>query len=86
MASMVLDTNVVGRTVISREDLPEILMSHFRTKWVRFVVEDGNVTLFPVDAKRQLARIDEMCGRLAGRGWSSEEFIKNKRLEKELEV
>ena len=66
--------------VISRSILPEPIFSFIKTEKIRVFKENENVVLSPI--KKQ-AKIEELCGKY--NKLLSEEFIKQKAIEKELE-
>jgi len=66
--------------VINRSILPEPIFSYIKTEKINVFWENGNVVLSPV---MKQTKIDELCGKYDK--LSSEEFIKQKAIEKELE-
>ena len=66
--------------VINREILPEPIFSFIKSEKIRVFKENGNVVLSPVTKQ---TKIDDLYGKY--NKLSSEEFIKQKVLEKELE-
>ena len=66
--------------VISREILPEPIFSFIKSEKIRVFKENGNVVLSPV---MKQPKIDDLYGKY--NKLSSEEFIKQKIFEKELE-
>ncbi|MDR2593133.1 MAG: hypothetical protein LBC59_10100 [Chitinispirillales bacterium] len=68
--------------VIDRQILPEPIISHIHSERIRMSEEDGNIVLSPLEDNPDL---DELFGILSDGKLSSEEFIREKAIEKELE-
>ena len=68
--------------IIDREILPEPIISYFHTKKIKIFEENGNIIFSPIDNKPNL---DELVGMFSDGKLSSENFIKQKLIEKELE-
>ncbi|MDR0566001.1 MAG: hypothetical protein LBG47_03040 [Prevotellaceae bacterium] len=68
--------------IIDKEILPEPIISYFRAEKIKIFEENGNVIFSPIDNKPNL---DELVGMFSDGKLSSENFIKQKLIEKELE-
>jgi hypothetical protein len=68
--------------VIDRQILPEPIISYIHSERIRMSEEDGNIVLSPLKDNPDL---DELFGILSDGKLSSEEFIREKAIEKELE-
>ncbi len=68
--------------VIDREILPEPIISHISYKKIRVCEENGNVILSPVKEK---PNADELFGMYNDGKLSSNSFIRQKAVEKEME-
>ena len=73
MADMVLDVQV----------LPEIITSKIPTKKVRIHEENGSIVLTPIIEEKQ--NFDILFGMFSDGRISTEEYMKEKQIEKELE-
>jgi virulence-associated protein VagC len=73
MADMIMD--------VSR--LPEALFSRIKTEKVKFHEENGSIVLTPVAEIKQ--NFDVLFGMFSDGKLSSEEYMKEKQIEKELE-
>jgi hypothetical protein len=72
--------NDMETMVINRGILPEPIFSYIKSEKIKVLRENGNVVLSPI---LKQAKIDEIYGKYSK--LSSEEFIKQKTIEKELE-
>ena len=68
--------------VIDREILPEPFFSYFHTEKVRIFEDNGNIVLSPL---KNILDANELFGMFNDGRLSSEGFIKQKNLEKEME-
>jgi hypothetical protein len=68
--------------VIDRKILPEPIISYIHTEKVRMVEENGNIILSPLKIN---PNVNELFGMFNDGKLSSEDFIKEKILEKEME-
>jgi hypothetical protein len=68
--------------IIDREILPEPIISYFNTKKIKIFEENGNVIFSPISNKPNL---DELVGMFSDGKLSSENFIKQKAIEREME-
>jgi hypothetical protein len=69
--------------IIDREILPAAINSYIHSEKVRLVEENGTITLSPVFDK--YAILEKSFGMFSDGKLSSEQFIKEKELEKQLE-
>ena len=69
--------------IIDREILPEPIFSYVHSEKIRIFEENGNVVLSPVVEK--YAILEKSFGMFSDGKLSSENFIKAKKAEKELE-
>ena len=70
-------------TVLDVQTLPEMIISKISSKKVRVHEENGSITLTPITEKRQ--NFDILFGMFSDGKISSEEYMKEKQIEKELE-
>jgi hypothetical protein len=68
--------------VIDRKILPEPIISYIHTEKVRMFEENGNIILSPLKTN---PNVNELFGMFNDGKLSSEDFIKEKILEKEME-
>ena len=68
--------------VIDREILPEPIFSYLQSEKIRIFEENGNIVLSPLTIK---PNVNELFGMFNDGKLSSEDFIKDKAMEKELE-
>ena len=68
--------------IIDRDILPETIFSYIHSPKIRIFKENGNIVLTPVNNK---PNISELRGMFNDGKLSSEAFIKQKVIEKELE-
>jgi len=68
--------------IIDREILPETIFSYINSPKIRIFRENGNIVLTPVNNK---PNINELRGMFSDGKLSSEAFIKQKVIEKEME-
>jgi len=68
--------------VIDRNMLPEPILSYIQSEKIRISEENGNVILSPIKSK---PNIDELFGIFNDGKMSSNDFIKQKAIEKEME-
>ena len=68
--------------IIDREILPETIFSYINSPRIRIFRENGNIVLTPVNNK---PNINELRGMFSDGKLSSEAFIKQKVIEKEME-
>jgi len=73
MSDMVLDVQI----------LPEMIFSRISTEKVKFHEEDGSIVLTPVVEKKN--NFDVLFGMFSDGKISTEEYMKEKQIEKELE-
>jgi hypothetical protein len=69
--------------IIDREILPETIISYIHSKKIKLVKENGNIILSPVDDKYSI--LEKSFGMFSDGKLSSERFMKEKEIEKELE-
>ena len=69
--------------VIDRQILPEPIFSYINSEKIRIFEENGNVVLSPLNKK---PNIDELFGMFKDGKLSSNDFIKQKVIEKEMET
>ncbi|MDR2509927.1 MAG: hypothetical protein LBC77_04705 [Spirochaetaceae bacterium] len=77
------ETAMEKSIIIDREILPETIISYVHSEKIRLVEENGAITLSPVFDK--YAIIEKSFGMFSDGKLSSERFIKEKAMEKELE-
>jgi len=68
--------------VIDRKILPEPILSHIQSEKIRIFEENGNIVLSPIKNK---PNINELFGMFNDGKMSSNDFIKQKAIEKEME-
>jgi len=68
--------------VIDRQILPEPIISNIHSEKIRIFEEDGNIVLSPIKNK---PNVNELFGMFKDGKLSSEDFIKEKAFEKEIE-
>ena len=68
--------------VVDKKILPEPIFSYIQTEKIRILAENGNVVLSPVKNK---PNADELFGMFSDGKLSSQDFIKQKTAEKEME-
>ena len=68
--------------VIDRQILPEPIFSYLQSEKIKIFEENGNIVLSPLKIK---PNINELFGMFSDGKLSSEDFIKDKAVEKELE-
>jgi len=68
--------------VIDRKILPEPIFSYVQSEKIRIFEENGNIVLSPVKNK---PNVDELFGMFNDGKLSSNDFIKQKAIEKEME-
>jgi len=68
--------------VIDRQILPEPIISHIHSERIRMFEEDGNIVLSPLEDDPDL---DGLFGILSDGKLSSDDFIKDKAMEMEME-
>ena len=68
--------------IIDRQILPEPIFSYVHSEKIRIFEENGNIVLSPI---RKKPNIDELFGMFSDGKLSSEEFIRQKVTEKEME-
>ena len=68
--------------VIDRNLLPEPIFSHIKSEKIRIFEENGNIVLSPIKNK---PNINELFGMFNDGKMSSNDFIKQKAIEKEME-
>ena len=69
-------------TVIDRQILPEPIFSNINSEKIRIFEENGNIILSPFNER---PNIDELFGMFNDGKLSSEDFIKQKSIEMEIE-
>jgi hypothetical protein len=69
--------------VIDRQILPEPIFSYLHSEKIRLLKNDDNVILTPVKNK---PNVNELLGMFKDGKISSDDFIAQKRLEKEIEL
>jgi len=69
--------------VLDIQTLPEIIFSKISSEKVKFHEENGSIILTPVIEKKQ--NFDVLFGMFSDGKISSEEYMKEKQIEKELE-
>jgi hypothetical protein len=69
--------------IIDREILPETIFSYIHSKKIKLVEENGNIILSPINEKYLI--LEKSFGMFSDGKLSSERFMKEKELEKELE-
>jgi len=70
-------------TVLDVQTLPEVINSRISTKKVRVHEDNGSIVLTPIIEKRQ--NFDILFGMFSDGKISTEEYMKEKQIEKELE-
>jgi virulence-associated protein VagC len=68
--------------IIDREILPEPIFSFIHSEKIKIFEENGNIILAPVERKPD---VNDLFGMFNDGKLSSEDFIKQKALEKEME-
>ncbi|GHV44881.1 hypothetical protein AGMMS49546_29560 [Spirochaetia bacterium] len=68
--------------IIDREILPETIFSYIHSEKIKIFEENGNIVLSPLKNK---PNVDELVGMFSDGKLSSEDFIKQKAIEKEME-
>ena len=68
--------------VIDREILPETIFSYIRSSKIKIIEENGNLILSPV---KNTPNISELRGMFSDGRLSTEAFINQKAIEKEME-
>jgi len=68
--------------VIDRQILPEPIVSFIHSEKIRMIEEDGNIILSPLKIN---PNVNELFGMFNDGKLSSEDFIKEKALEKDME-
>jgi hypothetical protein len=68
--------------VIDRQILPEPIISYIRSEKIIIFEEDGNIVLSPLKVN---PNVNELFGMFNDGKLSSKDFIKEKRIEKEME-
>jgi hypothetical protein len=71
--------------VIDRQILPEPIISHIHSEKIRMFEKDGNIVLSPLSPQKINPNVNELFGMFNDGKLSSEDFIKEKALEKEME-
>jgi hypothetical protein len=74
--------NIMETIIIDREILPEPIISYIHSAKIKIFEENGNVILSPIKEKPNL---DELFGMFSDGKLSTEKFIAQKAIEKELE-
>ncbi|MDR1000384.1 MAG: hypothetical protein LBL96_06250 [Clostridiales bacterium] len=69
--------------IIDREILPETISSYIHSKKIKLVEDNGNIILSPIDEKYLI--LEKSFGMFSDGKLSSERFMNEKRIEKELE-
>jgi hypothetical protein len=69
--------------IIDRETLPETIVSYIHSQKIKLVEENGNIILSPVVEKYSI--LEKSFGMFSDGKLSSEKFIEEKKIEKELE-
>ncbi|MDR1291374.1 MAG: hypothetical protein LBK06_09235 [Planctomycetaceae bacterium] len=72
----------VESMIIDRKVLPELIFSYIHSEKIKIFEEDGNIILVPVERKPD---VNDLFGMFNDGKLSSEDFIKQKTIEKELE-
>jgi hypothetical protein len=75
--------NILETLIIDREILPELIISYIHSRKIKLIKENGNIILSPVDEK--YAILEKSLGMFSNGKLSSERFMKEKEIEKELE-
>jgi hypothetical protein len=73
----------VEAIIIDREILPETISSYIHSKKIKLVEDNGNIILSPIDEKYLI--LEKSFGMFSDGKLSSERFMNEKRIEKELE-
>jgi hypothetical protein len=68
--------------VIDRQILPEPIISYIHSEKIRIIEEDGKIILSPL---KNAPNVNELFGMFNDGKLSSEDFIKDKIIEKEME-
>ena len=68
--------------IIDRKILPELIFSYIHSEKIRVFEENGNIILSPLKAKPD---VNELFGMFSDGKLSSENFIREKVVEKEME-
>ncbi|MDR1419556.1 MAG: hypothetical protein LBI86_04220 [Treponema sp.] len=69
--------------IIDRETLPGTIISYIHSQKIRLIEENGNIILSPVIEKYSI--LEKSYGMFSDGKLSSEKFIEEKKIEKELE-
>jgi hypothetical protein len=70
--------------VLDIQELPETIFSKISTRKVKFYEENGTITLTPFSEKKP--RFDHLIGMFSDGKISIDDFLEEKRREKELEI
>jgi hypothetical protein len=68
--------------IIDREILPKTIFSYIHSAKIKIFEENGNIVLSPLKNK---PNVDELVGMFSDGKLSSEDFIRQKTIEKEME-
>jgi hypothetical protein len=68
--------------IIDREILPEPIFSYLRSEKIKIFEENGNIILSPIKRK---PNVDDLFGMFNDGKLSSDDFIRQKAIEKEME-
>ena len=71
-------------TIIDRQTLPKTILSYIYSDKIRLIEENGNVTLTPIYDKYSI--LEKSFGMFSDGKLSTERFIKEKEIEKKLEL
>ena len=69
--------------IIDRKILPEPIFSYLQSEKIKIAEVNGNVVLSPIENK---PNIDELFGMFSDGKLSSNDFIRQKAIEKEMEI
>jgi len=78
------EDNIMTEMVLEVQTLPESIFSKIPTKKVKVYEEDGTITLTPFSEEKP--RFDHLVGMFSDGKISIDDFLAEKRLEKELEI
>jgi len=68
--------------IIDRDILPEPIFSYIQSEKIKISEDNGNIVLSPIGNK---PNVNELFGMFKGGKLSSDDFIKQKNIEKDLE-
>ena len=81
---MGLGVNIMTEMILDIQTLPENIFSKISTKKVKVYEENGTITLTPFSEEKP--RFDHLIGMFSDGKISVDDFLEEKKLEKELEI